>query len=290
MKNPTRILIAVALIAVACFAYFKFSGQPHTEDAAPPAQKTLFENNTIQVGFISYPPGFIVDPNTKEKSGIFNDLLVEIAKRNHLTINYKEEVTWATMIESLKSSRVDLIANPVWATNERRAHADFSIPVYFSPIGIYVRANDDRFTEDPLRINSGDVRIAGVDGEINGVIAKADFPKAELILFPNNIDVAQLFLEIQSGKKDVTFAEPMFAYDYMKANPNKLKNIAVDRPVRNYPNSFMFDQGHPELKSFLDAEIQKLIDDGFVDRTLVKYAPFEGAVISATDPRAIERQ
>lgn len=290
MKHPTRILLAVALIAVACFAYFKFSEQPHTEDAPPPAQNNLFENNTIQVGFISYPPGFIVDPNTKEKSGIFNDLLVEIALRNHLTINYKEEVTWATMIESLKSGRVDLIANPVWATNERRANADFSIPVYFSPIGIYVRANDDRFNEDPSRINSSDVRIAGVDGEINGVIAKADFPKAELILFPNNIDVAQLFLEIQSGRKDVTFAEPMFAYDYMKANPGKLKDVAVNSPIRNYPNSFMFDQGHPELKSFLDGEIQKLIKDGTVDRVLAKYAPFEGAVISATDPRAIERQ
>ena len=290
MKSLTRILLVIALAAAGYLVYTKFIAQP--EKASPPAkeQEALFPDSTISVGFISYPPGFIVDPNTKEKSGIFNDILQEIARRNHLSINYKEEVTWATMIESLKSHRVDLIANPVWATNERRARADFSTPVYFSPIGIYVRSDDDRFNEDLSRINSSDVRIAGVDGEINSVIAKADFPKADLILFPNNIDVAQLFLEIQSKKKDVTFAEPMFAYDYMQANPGKLKNIAIDKPIRNYPNSFMFDQGHPDLKHFLDDEIQKLIKDGFVDRTLVKYAPFEGAVISASDPRAVDRQ
>ncbi len=113
----------------------------------------LFANKTIKVGYISYPPGFIVDPNTKEKSGIFDDVLLEIAKRNGLTVDYKEEVTWATMIEVLKTDRVNLIANPVWATPERKENADFSKPVYFSPIGVFVRADDNRFDADRSKLN-----------------------------------------------------------------------------------------------------------------------------------------
>jgi polar amino acid transport system substrate-binding protein len=253
-------------------------------------QNEVFANNTIKVGYISYPPGFIVDPNTKEKSGIFNDLLVEIAKRNGLTIDYKEEVTWATMIEVLKTDRVNLIANPVWATKERRENADFSKPIYFSPIGVYVRADDNRFDTDRSKLNAPSIKIAAVDGELTSTIGKQDFPKAETKPFPNNIDVAQIFLEVESKRKDVTFAEPMFAYDYMQKNPGKLKNIGEKSPIRNFPNCYMYKKGESKVGDFLNTEIDKLVKDGTIDKIIAKYAPFKGAVISANDSLAIDIQ
>jgi len=275
-------LIASVFILGSC----NNSGTTTTTDT----KNEVFANKAIKVGYISYPPGFIVDPNTKEKSGIFNDLLIEIAKRNNLTIVYKEEVTWATMIEALKTDRVSLIANPVWATKERKENADFSKPVYFSPIGVYVRADDNRFDADRTKLNDPSVKIAAVDGEVNNFIGKSDFPKAELNPFPNNIDVAQLFLEIQTKKKDVTFAEPMFAFDYMQKNPGKLKNIGEKSPIRNYPNCFMYKKGESKVGDFLNAEIDKLIKDGTVDKIIAKYAPFKGAVINASDSLGVDIQ
>jgi ABC-type amino acid transport substrate-binding protein len=248
------------------------------------------KSKEIRVGFISYPPGFIVDPNTDKKSGIFNDVLLEIAKNNGLTIVYKQEVSWGTMIEALKTKRVDLIANPVWATLERKENADFSDPVYYSPIGVYVRANDNRFVNDRSLINNVNVKIAAVDGEINSVIGANDFPKANLEPFPNNIDVAQLLLEIESGRKDVTFAEPMFAFDYMSKNPNKIKNIGKTNPIRNYPNSYMLKKEEDRFKSFLNASISKLVKDGTINKIIKKYQPFEGAVIQVTDSIAKDTQ
>ncbi|MDI9338412.1 MAG: transporter substrate-binding domain-containing protein [Alphaproteobacteria bacterium] len=253
-------------------------------------ENELFTNQTINVGYISYPPGFIVNPNTQEKSGIFNDIMVEIANRNHLKINYKEEVTWATMIEVLNTDRVDLICNPVWATKERKANADFSNPVYYSPIGAFVRIDDNRFDKDISKINNSDVKIAAVDGEINNVIGVTDFPKAKLISFPNNIDVAQLFLEVESKREDVTFAEPMFAFDYMQKNPGKLKNIAINTPLRNYPNCYMYKKGQTKLGAFLNTEIQKLIEDGTIEKIIAKYEPFPGAIINVKDARAKDIQ
>jgi len=46
-----------------------------------------------------------------------------------------------------------------------------------------------------------------------------DFPDATLISFPNTVDLSQLLLEVASGKEDITFAEPIFAYEYMQNNP-----------------------------------------------------------------------
>ena len=250
----------------------------------------LFPDGTIKVGYISYPPGFIVDPNTDEKSGIFNDVLAEIAKRNGLTINYKEEVSWATMIETLNLGRVDLIANPVWATPERRANADFSLPIYYSPIGIYVRADDNRFDTDIRKLNNPSVRIAALDGELNYYIGKSDFPLAELNPLPNNVDAVQLYIEILAGKKDVVFSEPMFAYLFMQNNPGVLKNIAEKSPIRNFPDSYMYKKGNSKLGAFLDTEIEKLVKDGTVDKIIGQYVPYKGAVISPTDSLAIEKQ
>lgn len=286
MMNKYKTKFAVLVLLVA--AMFLLGNCTNSNKTG--ANGEVFPNKTIKVGYISYPPGFIVDPNTKEKSGIFNDVLAEIAKRNGLTIDYKEEVTWATMIESLKTNRVDLIANPVWATKERKENADFSTPVYFSPIGIYVRSDDTRFDADRSKLNDPSVRIAAVDGEINYTIGKQDFPKAQVQPFPNNIDVAQLFLEIQTNKKDVTFAEPLFAYDYMQKNPGKLKNIGENSPIRNYPNSYMFRKSDQKIADFLNSEIDKLIKDGTVDKIIAKYEPFKGAVIRVGDPRAVDRQ
>lgn len=289
IKTIQKGAAALVLVLAAGLLWTGCSGNPSGSNRNTSSGE-VFADKTIRVGYISYPPGFIVDPNTKEKSGIFNEVLTEVARRNNLTVDYKEEVTWATMIESLKTNRVDLIANPVWATKERKENADFSTPVYFSPIGIYVRSDDSRFDSDISKLNDPSVRIAAVDGEINFTIGKQDFPKAQVAPLPNNIDVAQLFLEIQTKKKDVTFAEPLFAFDYMKKNPGKIKNIAEQSPIRNYPNSFMFKKGAQKTQTFLNAEIDKLIKDGTVDRIVAKYEPFSGAVIRVGDPRAVDKQ
>lgn len=288
MKSLKTNIAGLLMLAASVFILGSCNNSNNTNTTE--TKNEVFANKTIKVGYISYPPGFIVDPNTKEKSGIFNDVLAEIAKRNGLTIDYKEEVTWATMIEVLKTDRVNLIANPVWATKERKENADFSNPVYFSPIGVFVRADDNRFDADRTKINDPKIKIAAVDGEVNNFIGKSDFPKAELKPFPNNIDVAQLFLEIQTKKKDVTFAEPMFAYDYMQKNPGKLKNIGEKSPIRNYPNCYMYKKGESKIGDFLNAEIDKLIKDGTIDKIIAKYAPFKGAVISASDSLAVDIQ
>ena len=281
--------IAVLLMLVASVFILGSCNNSNTTNTAE-TKNEVFANKTIKVGYISYPPGFIVNPNTKEKSGIFNDVLVEIAKRNGLSIDYKEEVSWATMIEVLKTDRVNLIANPVWATKDRKENADFSKPVYYSPIGVYVRADDNRFDTARSKLNDPKIKIAAVDGEINYSIGKQDFPLAEVNPFPNNIDVAQLFLEIQTRKKDVTFAAPMFAYDYMQKKPCKLKKIGEKSPIRNYPNCYMYKKGESKVGDFLNAEIDKLIKDGTIDKIIAKYEPFKGAVIRANDTLGVDKQ
>ena len=96
--------------------------------------KTVYErvldSKTIRVGYVSYPPGLIKDPNTGEFSGIFYEVMQKIGNNLDLKVEYVEEVTWQTLVEAVKSNKVDIIGSPVWPTAERGKFADFTIPIY----------------------------------------------------------------------------------------------------------------------------------------------------------------
>jgi len=82
---------------------------------------------------------------------------------------------WGAQIEGLEGDRYDIVGSPVWANPTRGKLTTMSIPVYYSGIGIYVRHNDDRFTDDWSKINSPDVRIVTIDGETGDLIARTQF-------------------------------------------------------------------------------------------------------------------
>jgi len=233
---------------------------------------------TITAGYISYAPGFIVDPNTKELSGIFYEVLEEIAKRNDFKIDYKEEVTRATMIETLNTNRVNIIANPVWPTAEREANSDFSDAVYWSPVWAYVRYDDDRF-ESLDQLNDPSVRISLVDWEAAHSLSQELFPEATIVSHSHSVDQIQMLLEVQTNKWDVTFREPINAHEYMLNNPWKLKNIAEWlNAVKSRSNSFMIKQWNAELQTLLNEWIREMQLDWTLDKIIDKYEPFTNAV------------
>src|ERR1041384_6340251 len=81
----------------------------------------------IRVGYVPYPPGLIKDPNTKQISGIFAEVLEEAARNLELKVEWAEEVGWGTMLEGLKANRYDLIGSPVWPLSQRAKLADFTV-------------------------------------------------------------------------------------------------------------------------------------------------------------------
>lgn len=231
----------------------------------------IIKNNEINVGYIPYPPGLIKDPNTGELSGIFYDTLMEIGKSLNLEINWVEEVTWATMIEGLKTNRYDMIGSPVWANSSRAKIALFSDPLFYSGIGVYARIDEDRFTNNMHLINTESIKISTIDGEMASIIANSDFPDAKKIALPQLSDVSQMLLEVESGKADITFVEPYLAQKYNSANRNSIKNLTPENPVRIFPNSFVFNSQEYALKSMINIAIKEQINSGSTSKLIEKY-------------------
>jgi len=282
------VIIGIIVLVVAVTLVTNSIFRPAATGTLAQKTETLYERvikaGKIRCGYVIYPPGSIKDPNTGKLSGIFVESLEAAAQNLGLKIEWKEEVGWGSMIEGLETDRYDMICSPVWANTTRGKLVDFSIPLFYSGIGIYVRQDENRFTGTLKAINSEAVKIATIDGEMSDIIARSQFPKAQRVSLPQLSDVSQILLNVAQRRADVTFAEPYFGYQFLKNNPGTVKNLAIQKPVRVFGNTMMFKRGQVEFKAMLDTALQELLNSGFVDELLDKYETFPGAFYRGAYP------
>ena len=257
-------------------------------DAAPNVEGSsrvdeIRSEKTLTVGYISYPPSLIVDPNSGDVSGIMAETLNAMSDNLKIDVNYAEEVTFATMIEAVESGRVDMVVSGIWPSSARALSADFSDPVYFSPVRAYVRTENGSFDGDVAALGSAKVRIATIDGELSSIIAATDFPSAQAIQLAQDTPISNLLLEVVNGRADVTFVEPVVAAQFLDANPDAIRPVADVAPIRVFPNTFLLPEGDYRLAEVVNVALEEVHNSGQVGRLLKRYAP-EGTLVPVGSP------
>lgn len=281
-------LVVSLLVIVGCSP--KSSGGGNVSQAPASVRDQIMQSGKIRVGYVNVSVGFNVDPKTKEKSGIFVDVLEEMAKNMALKVEYVEEVGWGTMIAGLQTKRYDMIASPVWPNSNRAKQTTFSNPVYYSAIGIWVRQDENRFSPDGgwASLNEPGIKLGAIDGSTGEKIAQTQFPHAKLLSYPESVGEGQLFLDVTTGKVDAFFEEPAKGFLYVKNNPGKIKNIAADKPVKVFPNVFLLPGGDYRMKEMIDTALAEVENSGFVERILRKYEPAPNAYYRAALPYRVK--
>lgn len=244
--------------------------------AAPDSARheTSFERvvrtGSIRCAYAEYNPSFMIDPNSRQFSGIFYDVTTLIGQHLGLKIEWVEEVDYGLIPQGFKAGRYDLFGGTIWPVAERGKVSNFTNPVYVSPVGVYVRADDKRLTS--LKdIDNPNCRIAIKDGDITDSIMRSSFPSAKRWSLPQMAAITQLLQDVAANKADVTFVEPFCAEDFMKSNPGTLKNIAAREPVRVYGNTLMFDNDDWRFKTMMDGALQELQGAGIIPKLIEKY-------------------
>ncbi len=238
----------------------------------------VMRTGIIRCGYTPYSVGLFKDPNTGALQGIYKDLIEEAATQLSLKVVWAEEVTWGTQIEGLKTGRYDMMCSPDSMTAARTRAADYSIPLYFSPVDIWVRRDEARFN-DQAQLNDPAIKLATIDGEQTQAIAKAFFPKAADGSLPQNAEFSQLMLAVSTGKADATFAEPYVVNEFMAHNGDILKNLTPGHPLELVANVFILPAGEPAFKAMLDNMLTELALNGFLDRTIDKYELYKGSYV-----------
>jgi len=226
-------------------------------------------SEVVKVGYIIYPPTMIKDASTGELSGVSYDIAEAVADELGIELDWTEEVGWGTALEGLKTNRYDVLGTQMWPNAEREQVAIFSVAPMNSVLYPYVRADDTRFDNNLGAINSSEVRISTIDGELAVFIANEDYPEAELVSLSQLSSYAEVFLNIAQNKADVGFNEPSAANDFLEAQPDTIKKVGTE-PVRSFGNSFAFDKENTELMSRWNTAIEELIASGEIEKILKK--------------------
>jgi ABC-type amino acid transport substrate-binding protein len=212
-------------------------------------------------------------PYSGQLSGIFHDVMEEIGKNSGLKIEWAEEVGYENIFPGLESDRYDVFSGGLWPNASRAKAASFTAPIFYSAITAWCSSSDNRFSNNINLINSPSVRIATIDGAMEDIIARTDYPRAKRVSLPELSPFVQNLLNIVNRKADVTFAEPMVVREYLAKNPGTLRQISSGQPVRIFGNCLVVKRGETELRDFLDLGLQEIVNNGRVGKILEKYEP-----------------
>jgi len=224
------------------------------------------------------------DPNTGKLSGIYHDVIEKIAGNVSLKVEWTEEVGWANQIEGLQAGRYDMICSPVSLNSGRARAADFSIPLFYSPVQVWVKA-DNNSLQSIDQLNDPKIKIAVLDGEQTSVFARQFFPKAQTVSLPQTVQFSDLLLQVTTGKADVVFAEPLAVREFMESNPGSLKAITSTKPLVLVPNIFLLKRDEFVFKEMMDNALRELFNTGYMDQVISQYEKYPNSYVRETGMR-----
>ncbi len=276
MKPATIFISAALIVVITAFAAIRIiipTTHQNIETKKTSAFDRITKTNTIRCGYVVYSPYLVKDANTGKLSGIFYDLTEKIGQLLKLKIEWTQETTFATYAEDMRTGRYDMYCAGLWPEANRSRFSEFSKPVNYAAMGLYVRADDTRFDNNIALLNNKAYRLATLDGEMADIVAKEDFPNAQTESHTHNTDVSQLVMDVVTHKADAVAIEKSVAEGYNAKNPGTLKNLTADKPIRIFPNTWAVARGNSEVIDMLNVALEEMQNTGAIDKIIRKYDP-----------------
>ena len=277
MKTFKTVFLAFIVAVAASYGVLKLHNSSEDVSRETSAQKESAHDRvlgagTIKCGYAMSPPALMKDPNTGRLSGLNYDLWSEIGKELGLQIRWSEETGWGNYIEGLNSGRFDVFCSQVRPNPGRIKHSTMAGPVIYNVLKAYVRPEEDRFDGNLAAINSSDVKIPVIDGDVSVSMAQNRFPKAALHTLPQMATVSDMFMSVVSGKADVIFLDESFYQELSRQRDGALRQVRDVPPIFVYGSYFSLRPGEYALRDMIEVALRRIIDDGRMEKLARKYS------------------
>ena len=274
MKPVQALLVVFLSVIFASGAAYYVSGTSLGKGANQSTKETRLEQvkrtGVLRCGYIVIPPFVTKDPNSGTMGGLIYDVVEELGRQLKLKVEWTAETSWGQMPADLSLNHYDIIAGPVFRNPNHAREADFTNPLLYSPVFVYVRKDDARFNDNVERVNRPDVSVVATGGQFIGLVAVEEFPKARIIFLPQLSTLTDQYMTVASGKADATTSSPHSFAKYNATNPGVLRPIAK-KPLRLLAMGLPIPSGEPAFKATINTTLAYLHDSGFIDKTLKKY-------------------
>jgi len=269
MKRMTKGLAASLLLAVPLAA----CGDSSTDQAETSRWDEIQESGTLTVGTAGtlYPASFRAE-ESDELTGFDVELMKEIGQRLDLEVQFKE-MAFDNMLTSVQNEQVDVAANDISVTEDRKEKFAFSTPYKYT-YGTAIVRKSDLSGIDSLEDLKGK-RAAGEATTVFMEVARQY--GAEEVIYDNATN-DQYLRDVSTGRTDVILNDYYLQTLALAFFPEF--DIAIHPDIAYNPQevAFLMEKENDELQQNIDRVLAEMLEDGTVKELSEQF--YNGADVS----------
>ncbi len=265
----TKGLAASLLLAVPLAA----CGDSSTDQAETSRWDEIQESGTLTVGTAGtlYPASFRAE-ESDELTGFDVELMKEIGQRLDLEVQFKE-MAFDNMLTSVQNGQVDVAANDISVTEDRKEKFAFSTPYKYT-YGTAIVRKSDLSGIDSLEDLKGK-RAAGEATTVFMEVARQY--GAEEVIYDNATN-DQYLRDVSTGRTDVILNDYYLQTLALAFFPEF--DIAIHPDIAYNPQevAFLMEKENDELQQNIDRVLAEMLEDGTVKELSEQF--YNGADVS----------
>lgn len=269
MKRTTKGLAATLFLAIPLAA----CGDDSTNQANPTRWEEIQEEGTLTVGTAGtlYPASFR-EEESDTLTGFDVELMKEIAKRLELEVEFKE-MAFDNMLTSVQNGQIDVAANDISVTEDRKEKFAFSKPYKYTYGTAIVRKSDLSGIE-----SLEDLKGKKAAGEATTVFMDvARQYGAEEVIYDNATN-DQYLRDVSTGRTDVILNDYYLQTLALAFFPEFDITIHPDIAYNPQEVAFLMDNENDELQENIDRVLEEMLEDGTVKELSEQF--YNGADVS----------
>jgi polar amino acid transport system substrate-binding protein len=230
--------------------------------ASVPASAQVLKVGSTPTGI----PFTFLDTKTNTIQGVMVDLITEIGKDAGLNVQI-EPMQFSTLIPSLTSSKIDIIAAAMFITAPRKEVIDFSDPIYTYGEGLVVPKGDTK-----AYASQEDLKGEVVGAQVGTAFVDA-LKKSGLFSDVKAYDtIPDILRDVNTARLKAGFADyPILAYNLKQGGFPEVRLVASYKPVTVGSVGIGVRKTDTELLGKINASLARLKANGTVDKILEKW-------------------
>ena len=269
MKRTTKGLAATLFLAIPLAA----CGDDSTNQADTTRWEEIQEKGTLTVGTAGtlYPASFR-EEESDTLTGFDVELMKEITKRLELEVEFKE-MAFDNMLTSVQNGQIDVAANDISVTEDRKEKFAFSKPYKYTYGTAIVRKSDLSGIE-----SLEDLKGKKAAGEATTVFMDvARQYGAEEVIYDNATN-DQYLRDVSTGRTDVILNDYYLQTLALAFFPEFDITIHPDIAYNPQEVAFLMDNENDELQENIDRVLEEMLEDGTVKELSEQF--YNGADVS----------
>lgn len=193
--------------------------------------------------------------------GVDIDVANEIAKELGKELVIKD-VSFDFVINEVKSGKADFAAAGISITPERAKEVDFTMEYTVSNQVVVVKKGSNIKNFDDIK----DKKIAVQLGTVADLYASENYKDATIVSHKKYLSAVE---DVKTGKADLIIMDELPAKEIVKENDNL---VILDGVLFQDKYGMIVKKGNDELKEEINKVLERMINDGTIDKLVLKHS------------------